>query len=78
MNRKLSRKITDQNREIYTRGCSIPTGAPFHLFLLLETYKKFVKIAFPSVAEKKEHYTRKVFFMMIDPMEMQGHDNKQK
>ena len=62
---KILSKRNYQYRGIYTRGCSIPTGALFHFFLLLETHKKFVKIAFSSVAEKKEHYTRKVYMLMI-------------
>ena len=41
----------------------IPTGAPFSLFLLLEIHKKFVKIGFSSVAEKKGICTRKVFIL---------------
>jgi hypothetical protein len=32
-------------------------------FLLLETSEKLTKIDFSSVAEKKEHYTRKVFIL---------------
>jgi hypothetical protein len=37
----------------------------FHFFLLLETHKKFVKIEFSSVAEKKEHVLEKYLFLII-------------
>jgi hypothetical protein len=61
MNRKLSRKITDQHRGIYTRWCSIPTGAPFSFFLLLKTPEKLMKNEFSLVVEKRGICTRKVF-----------------
>jgi hypothetical protein len=49
----------------------IPVGAKsrqehfFHFLLLLKTHKKFVKITFSSVAEKKEHVPEKYLSMIL-------------
>jgi hypothetical protein len=47
---------------MYVHGCSIPTGALFSFFFMLETSKKLMKNDFSSVAEKKEHVPEKYLF----------------